>query len=53
MDRVYTDKITGSSWIDDPLVQNSLIDLLRRTERENGWPYRYMERQVTQAWRRM
>ncbi|KAJ5782059.1 hypothetical protein N7457_003833 [Penicillium paradoxum] len=41
------------SWIDDPLVQNALIDLLRRTERENGWPWGYVQHQALQAWRPM
>ncbi|KAJ5807642.1 hypothetical protein N7447_011098, partial [Penicillium robsamsonii] len=41
------------SWVEDPVVQNLLIDLLRRTERENGWPWGYVHNQVVQAWRRM
>ncbi|KAJ5951665.1 uncharacterized protein N7479_010078 [Penicillium vulpinum] len=39
------------SWVEDPVVQNLLIDLLRRTERENGWPWGYVHNQVVQAWR--
>ncbi|CDM38168.1 Zn(2)-C6 fungal-type DNA-binding domain [Penicillium roqueforti FM164] len=39
------------SWVEDPVVQTLLIDLLRRTERENGWPWGYMRNQVMQAWR--
>ncbi|KXG51815.1 Protein of unknown function DUF3468 [Penicillium griseofulvum] len=41
------------SWVEDPVVQNLLIDLLRRTERENGWPWGYVHNQVVQAWRTM
>ncbi|OQD83140.1 hypothetical protein PENANT_c018G05663 [Penicillium antarcticum] len=26
------------SWIDDPLAQNLIFDLLQRIEKENGWP---------------
>jgi hypothetical protein len=44
---------TGGSWVEDPVVQNLLIDLLRRTERENGWPWGYVHNQVVQAWRTM
>ncbi|KAF9895239.1 hypothetical protein FE257_000141 [Aspergillus nanangensis] len=29
------------TWIHDPLSQNCLLDLLRRTEAENGWPWAY------------
>lgn len=39
-----------SSWIDDPLAQNLLFDLLRRTERENGWPWAYVEQRILAAW---
>ncbi|CAG8186412.1 unnamed protein product [Penicillium olsonii] len=39
------------SWVEDPLVQSQLFDLLRRTERENGWPWGYVQHQVVQAWR--
>ncbi|KAJ5559270.1 hypothetical protein N7535_009498 [Penicillium sp. DV-2018c] len=42
-----------SSWIEAPVVQNLLVDLLRRTERENGWPWGYVRNQVLQAWRPM
>ncbi|KAJ5853210.1 hypothetical protein N7534_005753 [Penicillium rubens] len=40
-----------TSWVEDPVVQNLLIDLLRRSEREDGWPWGYMHNQVVQAWR--
>ncbi|KAJ5876327.1 uncharacterized protein N7529_001911 [Penicillium soppii] len=39
------------SWVEDPLVQSQLFDLLRRTERENGWPWGYVQEQVMRAWR--
>lgn len=39
-----------SSWIDDPLAQNLLFDLLRRTERENGWPWAYVEQRILATW---
>ncbi|EKV11610.1 hypothetical protein PDIG_17730 [Penicillium digitatum PHI26] len=39
------------SWVEDHVVQGLLIDLLRRTERENGWPWEYVHNQVVQAWR--
>lgn len=42
--------ITGSSWIDEPLAQNLLFDLLRRTERENGWPWAYVEQRILHTW---
>lgn len=40
-----------SAWIDDPLAQNLLFDLLRRTERDNGWPWAYVEQRILHAWR--
>jgi hypothetical protein len=46
-----TDMTPGTSWVEDPVVQNLLIDLLRRSEREDGWPWGYMHNQVVQAWR--
>jgi hypothetical protein len=46
-----TDMTLGTSWVEDPVVQNLLIDLLRRSEREDGWPWGYMHNQVVQAWR--
>ncbi|KAJ5201421.1 uncharacterized protein N7498_006084 [Penicillium cinerascens] len=39
-----------SSWIDDPQAQNLLFDLLRRTERDNGWPWAYVEQRILQTW---
>ncbi|KAJ5180897.1 Protein of unknown function DUF3468 [Penicillium capsulatum] len=40
------------SWIDDPVAQKLLFDLLRRTERDNGWPWAYVEQRILQAWQR-
>lgn len=45
------DMTPGTSWVEDPVVQNLLIGLLRRSEREDGWPWGYMHNQVVQAWR--
>ncbi|KAJ5175648.1 uncharacterized protein N7482_001525 [Penicillium canariense] len=39
-----------SAWIDDPLAQNLLFDLLRRTERDNGWPWAYVEQRILHTW---
>ncbi|KAJ5893121.1 hypothetical protein N7504_009812 [Penicillium tannophilum] len=39
-----------SAWIDDPVAQNLLFDLLRRTERENGWPWAYVEQRILHTW---
>jgi hypothetical protein len=41
-----------SSWIDDPQAQQLLFDLLRRTERDNGWPWAYVEQRILQTWQR-
>lgn len=40
-----------SPWIEDPLAQNLLFDLLRRTEMENGWPWAYVEHRILATWR--
>jgi hypothetical protein len=49
----HTDtSFTGSSWIDDPQAQQLLFDLLRRTERDNGWPWAYVEQRILQTWQR-
>lgn len=47
----FTKMFLGISWVEDPLVQTQLFDLLRRTERENGWPWGYVQQQVVQAWK--
>ncbi|KAJ5895632.1 hypothetical protein N7495_007323 [Penicillium taxi] len=38
------------AWIDDPAAQNLLFDLLRRTERQNAWPWAYVEQRILQTW---
>lgn len=42
--------IIGSAWIDDPGARNLLFELLRRTERENGWPWAYFEQRILHTW---
>ncbi|PYH91104.1 hypothetical protein BO71DRAFT_412070 [Aspergillus ellipticus CBS 707.79] len=39
------------SWIRDPLAQTCLLDLLRRTEAENGWPWAFVAQKLSQDWR--
>ncbi|GAB1196195.1 hypothetical protein APSETT444_005462 [Aspergillus pseudonomiae] len=39
------------SWIRDPLAQACLLDLLRRTEAENGWPWTSLAQALSQSWR--
>ncbi|KAB8222372.1 hypothetical protein BDV33DRAFT_189792 [Aspergillus novoparasiticus] len=39
------------SWIRDPLAQTCLLDLLRRTEAENGWPWTSLAQALSQSWR--
>ncbi|OOF90985.1 hypothetical protein ASPCADRAFT_155717 [Aspergillus carbonarius ITEM 5010] len=39
------------SWIRDPLARTCLLDLLRRTEAENGWPWSFMVQKLSQDWR--
>ncbi|KAJ6151739.1 hypothetical protein N7470_006867 [Penicillium chermesinum] len=39
-----------SAWIDDPLARHLLFDLLRRTERDNGWPWAYVEQRILATW---
>ncbi|OGE49906.1 hypothetical protein PENARI_c019G05382 [Penicillium arizonense] len=41
------------SWIDDPLAQNLIFDLLQRIERENGWPLAHVREKVVGYWRRI
>ncbi|KAI2791973.1 hypothetical protein POX_b02002 [Penicillium oxalicum] len=40
-----------SAWIEDPLAQTLLFDLLRRTEKDNGWPWAYFEQRILHTWR--
>ncbi|KAE8326375.1 hypothetical protein BDV39DRAFT_93771 [Aspergillus sergii] len=39
------------SWIRDPVAQTCLLDLLRRTEAENGWPWTSLAQALSQSWR--
>lgn len=41
----------GGSWIRDPQAQSFLLDLLRRTEAENGWPWTFVMQKLSQDWR--
>ncbi|KAJ5698101.1 hypothetical protein N7462_000106 [Penicillium macrosclerotiorum] len=41
-----------SEWIGDINAQNLLFDLLRRTERDNGWPWAYVEQRILDTWQR-
>ncbi|KAB8069755.1 hypothetical protein BDV29DRAFT_198474 [Aspergillus leporis] len=38
------------SWIHDPLAQTCLLDLLRRTEAEHGWPWASLAQKLSQDW---
>ncbi|KAL2864953.1 uncharacterized protein BJX67DRAFT_197623 [Aspergillus lucknowensis] len=38
------------SWVRDPLAQRSLLDLLRKTEAENGWPWGFVAQRLGQEW---
>ncbi|RAK77083.1 Zn(II)2Cys6 transcription factor [Aspergillus fijiensis CBS 313.89] len=37
-------------WIRDPLAQTCLLDFLRRTEAENGWPWAFVVQKLSQDW---
>ncbi|KAL4949015.1 hypothetical protein BDW69DRAFT_83036 [Aspergillus filifer] len=39
------------SWVRDPLAQRCLLDLLRQTETENGWPWTFVSQRLSQEWR--
>ncbi|KAL4878294.1 hypothetical protein BJY04DRAFT_229850 [Aspergillus karnatakaensis] len=39
------------SWVTDSLSQRSLLDLLHKTETENGWPWGFMAQRLRQEWR--
>lgn len=45
-----TDNETGGSWITDPQAQTFLLDLLRRTETEHGWPWTFLMQKLSQDW---
>ncbi|KAL2812154.1 hypothetical protein BJX63DRAFT_259922 [Aspergillus granulosus] len=38
------------SWVREPLVQRCLLDLLRKTETENGWPWGFVSQRLSQEW---
>ncbi|RAL11918.1 Zn(II)2Cys6 transcription factor [Aspergillus homomorphus CBS 101889] len=38
------------TWIRDSLAQTCLLDLLRRTEVENGWPWAFVIQKLSQEW---
>ncbi|KAL2824803.1 hypothetical protein BDW59DRAFT_83021 [Aspergillus cavernicola] len=38
------------SWVRDPLSQSCLLDLLRKTETENGWPWGFIVQRLSQEW---
>ncbi|KAG2010737.1 hypothetical protein GB937_007706 [Aspergillus fischeri] len=38
------------SWILDPLAQNCLLALLRKTEAENGWPWAFEVQKLSHDW---
>lgn len=40
----------GSSWVRDPLAQSCLLDLLRRTETQTGWPWAFVIQNLTRDW---
>ncbi|PYH43613.1 uncharacterized protein BP01DRAFT_384270 [Aspergillus saccharolyticus JOP 1030-1] len=41
------------TWISDPLAQACLLDLLRRTEAENGWPWAFVVQKLIQDWQQI
>ncbi|KAG2413960.1 hypothetical protein HFD88_003151 [Aspergillus terreus] len=40
-----------ATWIHDPLSRSSLLDLLRRTEAENSWPWGFLVQKLVRDWR--
>ncbi|KAL4869706.1 hypothetical protein BDV12DRAFT_74996 [Aspergillus spectabilis] len=38
------------TWVTDHLAQRSLLDLLRKTEAENGWPWEFVTQRLSQDW---
>ncbi|KAL4975955.1 hypothetical protein BDW66DRAFT_61620 [Aspergillus desertorum] len=38
------------SWVRDPLARRCLLDLLRKTEVENGWPWTFVSQMLGQEW---
>ena len=45
-----TDNEIGGSWVTDPQAQTFLLDLLRRTETEHGWPWTFLIQKLSQDW---
>lgn len=41
---------SGGTWIRSPLAQNCLLDLLRRTQTENGWPWTFVVQKLSSDW---
>ncbi|KAL4783431.1 hypothetical protein BJX76DRAFT_348582 [Aspergillus varians] len=39
------------SWVREPLARRYLLDLLEKTEAENGWPWAFVSRKLGQEWR--
>lgn len=40
----------GGSWVRDPLSRRCLLDLLQKTEAENGWPWAFVSQRLGQEW---
>ncbi|KAL5334865.1 hypothetical protein BJX70DRAFT_376905 [Aspergillus crustosus] len=38
------------SWVTDPLAQRLLLELLRKTEAENGWPWGFVTQRLSRDW---
>ncbi|KAL2798599.1 hypothetical protein BJX66DRAFT_35747 [Aspergillus keveii] len=38
------------SWVREPLAQRTLLDLLRKTEAENGWPWGFVAQRLSREW---
>ncbi|KAL4801977.1 hypothetical protein BDV18DRAFT_68775 [Aspergillus unguis] len=39
------------AWVREPLARRCLLDLLRSTESENGWPWAFVSQRLSQEWR--
>ncbi|KAL2010895.1 hypothetical protein VTN00DRAFT_3613 [Thermoascus crustaceus] len=46
----YTNSWHGGLFIDDPVAQDTLLQLPRRTEEENGWPWSYIAEKLGMEW---
>ncbi|KAL2841697.1 hypothetical protein BJY01DRAFT_7795 [Aspergillus pseudoustus] len=38
------------SWVREPLAQRCLLDLLQKTETENGWPWGFVSQRLSREW---